>query len=83
MTADASSARTHCLSPAQDHAAVQAAGGPSRYSRMFPELTAFEPDVTFLHAIGRAGGQSARGEVVVDPGRSLALAEHALERLVR
>ena len=56
MTAVASSARTHCLSPARDHPAVQAAGGPSRYARMFPELPAFEPDETFLHAIGRAGG---------------------------
>jgi Animal haem peroxidase len=69
MTAVAWSAKANCLSPARDHPAVQGAG-PSGYARMFPELPAYEPDETFLHAIGRAGGP-CDGEDSTDQAASL------------
>src|SRR5262249_18643669 len=56
MAAIISSSRTHCLSPSRLRPSMDAAVGPARYARMFPELPAFETDETFLHAIGRAGG---------------------------
>lgn len=54
--AEASSPRSHCLSPSRARAAVDTALGPTGYARMFPELPSFEADEAFLHAIGRAGG---------------------------
>src|ERR1700730_4673114 len=47
-----SSLRTHCLSPARIRLSVDAAIGPARYARMFPDLPAFVADEAFLHAIG-------------------------------
>src|SRR5262249_5708539 len=49
-------ARTHCLSPARDHASVDGGTCPAGYASMFPELAAFDADEGFLHALGRAGG---------------------------
>ena len=56
MSAANSSLRTHCLSPSRVRPPVDAAIGPARYARMFPELPALAADEAFLHAIGRAGG---------------------------
>jgi hypothetical protein len=46
---------THCLAPARA-AARNGAIGSSSYARLFPQLSAFEADQSFLYALGRAGG---------------------------
>lgn len=71
MPALGSSTRTHCLSPSRVRPPVDAAIGPARYARMFPELPAFEADEAFLHALGRAGGLCDCGDSADEP-RSLA-----------
>ena len=58
---------THCLSPARSRRAVDAAIGPARYARMFPELPSFQADEAFLHAIGRAGGICDCGDELDTP----------------
>jgi heme peroxidase len=63
-----SSLRTHCLSPSRVRPPIDAAIGPARYARMFPELPAFEADEAFLLALGRAGGLCDCADVVDTPG---------------
>src|SRR5438067_4952774 len=62
------SLRTHCLAPSRVRPPIDAAIGPARYARMFPELPAFEADEAFLHAIGRAGGLCDCDDVTDTPG---------------
>ncbi|PYR59228.1 MAG: peroxidase [Acidobacteria bacterium] len=68
MAATGSSLRTHCLSPSRARPPVDAAIGPARYARMFPDLPAFEADEAFLHAMGRAGGLCDCGDEADTPG---------------
>ena len=56
MDQPAISVRSYCLAPARAKVAIDASLGPANYSRMFPELPAFQADEQFLHALGRAGG---------------------------
>jgi len=67
MAVAGSSMRTHCLSPSRVRA-VDAAVGPARYGRMFPELPPFQADEAFLHALGRSGGVCDCGDVDDTPG---------------
>src|SRR5438876_505957 len=64
----ATSFRTHCLSPSRLRPPIDAAIGPARYARMFPEVPAFEADEAFLHALGRAGGLCDCGDAADSPG---------------
>ena len=67
MPAGASSVRTHCLSPTRLRPPIDAAVGPARYARMFPELPAFEADEAFLRALGRADGICDCGDAADSP----------------
>ena len=67
MAVAGSSVRTHCLSPSRVRA-VDAAVGPARYARMFPELPPFRADEAFLRALGRDGGVCDCGDVADTPG---------------
>ena len=58
----ATSVRNQCPWPARARVAIDAALGPTNYSRMFPELPAFVADEEFLHALGRAGGPCDCGD---------------------
>ena len=58
---------THCLSPSRVRPPIDAAIGPARYARMFPELPALEADEAFLRTLGRAGGLCDCGDVVDTP----------------
>lgn len=60
--------KTQCLSPSRARTPIDAAIGPARYARMFPELPAFDADETFLHALGRAGGLCDCGDEMDTPG---------------
>ena len=51
-----------CLAPGRARKVVDAAIGPTRYARMFPELPSFQAEEAFLHAIGRAGGMCDCGD---------------------
>jgi hypothetical protein len=73
MAVAGSSLRTHCLSPSRVRA-VDAALGPARYARMFPDLPPFRADEAFLHALGRAGGVCDCGDVDDTPGSLSAVA---------
>src|SRR6516165_515258 len=73
MAVAGSSVRTHCLSPSRVRA-IDAAVGPARYARMFPELPRFRADEDFLHALGRAGGVCDCGDVDDTPGSLSAVA---------
>jgi hypothetical protein len=67
MAVAGSSVRTHCLSPSRVRA-IDAAVGPARYARMFPELPRFRADEAFLRALGRDGGVCDCGDVADTPG---------------
>ena len=67
MVATRSTVCTHCLSPSRVRA-IDAAVGPARYARMFPELPRFRADEAFLRALGRAGGLCDCGDVADTPG---------------
>ena len=56
-----------CLAPGRTRKPVDAAIGPTRYGRMFPELPSFQADEAFLHAIGRAGGICDCGDELDTP----------------
>ncbi len=62
MSQHTTSVRDHCLSPARARVAIDAAIGPATYARMFPELSSYEADEEFLHALGRAGGLCDGGD---------------------
>lgn len=55
MSQCATFVRNHCPSPARARVAIDAPPEPAAYARMFPELTSFQADEQFLHALGRAG----------------------------
>jgi len=76
MAVATSSLRTHCLSPSRARTPIDAAIGPARYAKMFPELQAFEADEAFLYAIGRAGGR----RLVLRYGRYLFLTPVRMDR---
>src|SRR5215470_10705635 len=63
----APSLRSHCLAPGRVRPPIDAATGPARYARMFPELPAFEADEPFLLALGKAGGLCDCGDVADSP----------------
>ena len=63
MNVPATSARSHCLSPARARLAIDAPLGPASYARMFPGLPSFQADEQFLHALGRAGGVCDCGDI--------------------
>jgi hypothetical protein len=63
MNQHATSARSHCLSPARARVAIDAPLGPTTYARMLPALPSFQADEQFLHALGRAGGLCDCGDV--------------------
>src|SRR5258705_1617341 len=67
MVAVLSSFRTYCLARSRVRPAIDAAIGPARYARMFPELPAFQAEETFLLALGRAGGLCDCGDVADTP----------------
>ena len=66
MVAARSTVCTHCLSPSRVRA-IDAAVGPARYARMFPELPRFRADEAFLRTLGRAGGLCDCGDVADTP----------------
>src|SRR5215470_17095091 len=61
------SIRSHCLSPARAGLAIDAPIGPANYARMFPDLSSFQADEQFLHALGRAGGLCDCGDIDDSP----------------
>src|SRR5467141_1219128 len=67
MNQPATSARSHCLSPARAKVAIDGPLGPTSYARMFPELPSFQADEQFLHALGRAGGLCDCGDIDDSP----------------
>jgi hypothetical protein len=67
MPVGATSSCTHCLSAARARP-IDAAVGPARYARLFPELPPFEADEAFLRALGRAGGICDCDDATDSPG---------------
>lgn len=63
MNQTVTSPRNHYPFPAPVTVPIDAPLGPASYGRMFPELSPFQSEEQFLHALGRAGGVCDCGDV--------------------